>query len=317
MLTSETFELVYDGPGLTHHQMDVRDLVHALRGLGDIIRSANAVVNGEKTSIQVLINAEHRRGSFAISIEVLQNVMDAAKSLLADDSVKTIKDILEWLQLIGVLGGTGVIGYLKWKAGRETESIQAGTDFTGTGVVQVTVKGDNNNVIVVPSEVYRLGTDPTIARATKEMVKPLKSPGIDKVYARTGKIEGMRIEKSDVSSIERSCDAALEENVVLSRNVVVAHLRPYDAEFNPQAKTWGFWYGGNHITADITKTEIAREAVERRKVSMDDIYKVDLEIAERRMPSGVHKNDCTILNLYERTSGPTQTDLFDDDEGHG
>lgn len=312
-MNSETFELIYDGPNLARHQMDVRDLVPALKGLGEIIRSANSTVNGDRANIRVLINSEHRLACFAISVDVLQNVVATTKTLLADDGVKTTKELLEWLQLVGLLGGGGLFAYFKWKAGRETVSVQSATDVSGAGAVKVTVKGDNNNVMVIPSEVHRLSTDPAVAKAAKEIIKPLKSTGIDTMFARSGENEAVRIEKDDVSPIERSCDSTLNEDVILSRSEVVAHLRPYDAEFNPQAKTWGFWYGGNHITADITSTEIAIDAVQRRKVSMDDIYKVELEIIERRLPSGVHKVDFKILKLYERTPAPGQMDLFDED----
>ena len=311
-MNSETFEIVYDGPALAEHQMDVRDLAPALHGLGVLIRSANASLNSDRAAVRVLINSEHKRGCFSISVDVLQDIMGAAKSLLGSEGVKSAKDILEWMQILGIMGTGGLFAYFKWKNGRKTESIQSITDNGGSGSVQVNVEGDGNTVYIIPREVYQLSTDPNIAKATKEILQPLKKPGIESLITKDEGVEKLRIVRQDVPSIERSCESVLTQEVILSQHIILAHLKPYDAEFNPEAKTWGFWYGANHITVDITSTAIAKDAVERRQVSMDDIYKVDLEIIQRRLPSGIHRVDYKIVNPYERYSGPTQNDLFDD-----
>lgn len=45
------FQLRYDGPALSEHGMDVGDLAPALLALGDLIKRANATVNGDAAII--------------------------------------------------------------------------------------------------------------------------------------------------------------------------------------------------------------------------------------------------------------------------
>lgn len=45
------FNLVYDGPALEEHRMDVRTLAPALLALGDMVERANEILNGEQVKI--------------------------------------------------------------------------------------------------------------------------------------------------------------------------------------------------------------------------------------------------------------------------
>jgi hypothetical protein len=312
IISSEIFEIIYDGPDLSEHKIDVRILAPALLGVGRLIREANTIVNHDKSTVQVLVDSEFKPGSFGVVFDVVQNGIDTAKSLLGSDDIKTAKDILEWLQILGVISGAGVLGFLKWRDGRKVESAQTLADSSGGGSVQVKVEGSNNTTIIIPKEVFALSSDPKITKAVKEVIAPLNHPGIDSLSTKANgeTQEILRVSKADISAIEKSCEIIEKDETILSQSTIQAHLRPYDAEFNEQAKTWGFWYGDKHVSVDITETSIAKEAIERRQVSMDDLYKVDLEITERRTPSGAVRVDYKALKVHERMTGPSQGNLL-------
>jgi hypothetical protein len=311
IVSSETFELIYDGPALSAHQMDVRDLVPALQGLGNLIREANTELNGHDVTINVLINSEHKIGCFSILVDVVQGVPEAFGALLGSGAIKSAKDLLEWLDLFGV-GPKGVFAFLTWRNGREIESAQQINDSVATGNIQITVKGDRNNVFVLPESAYKIATNPAVARSIKQMISPLKVQGIDEIASDEGSgVRKVIARKGDVDAIDASCEETISHETVLGKNTIVAHLRPYDTEFSPEAKTWGFWYGDKHITVDITETDIARDAVARRQVSMDDIYKVDLEITETKTASGYIKLSYKATALHGRELGPEQIELIE------
>ena len=52
-MSRATFTIAYDGPALTNHTMDVRDLAPAMLAVGQLCDAANVVLNGERSKIQV------------------------------------------------------------------------------------------------------------------------------------------------------------------------------------------------------------------------------------------------------------------------
>jgi hypothetical protein len=314
-MSKETIELKYDGPGLRSHQMDVRDLAPALLGVGNLIRDANFIINNDSAEVRVMVNSDMKPGSFVVGLEVWQEVVGAVLSLLGGDGIKTARDILERLDLlskiagVGIVGGLGVLGYYKWRDGRDIVSVQHVTDSSAGGTVNIMIKGDGNTVNIDRS-VYELTQNPRIARAAKAVLAPLKTDEIDTVQTLFNGSAQLSVNKADAKQIEASCDAVIDDENILSKSIIEAHLTPYDITFNTDAARWKFEYGGTIITADITGTTIARDAVARRGVSMDDLYHVQLEITERQTPSGKTAVDYKIVRLIERKRGNFQPDLL-------
>jgi hypothetical protein len=317
MVDRISFELVYDGPALSEHQMDVRDLVPALTGVGNLIRDANRLLNKDLADVRVLVNSEHKHGCFSISLELWQSLYEAAKGLLGAEGVKNAKDILEWLDLLipgGAAGALGVLGYYRWRAGRKLATVQSVQDTGPGGTIQVTVEGDNNPITISPI-VFQLAHDSRIAKSATRLLAPLKEPGIEEVKTTIDGKPQLHLDKEEAKAVLATVALVKDEENILSKGTIVAHLTPYDAQFDAGAKQWEFWHGDRRIPVDISETSIAHEAVERRSVSMDDIYKVDLEITERKTSSGQIRTDYKITNVHSVSSGPRQDKLFEPPTG--
>lgn len=311
-----SFELVYNGPALSEHQMDVRDLVPALTGVGSLIRDANRLLNKDLADVRVFVNSEHKRGCFSISLELWQSLYEAAKGLLGAEGVKDAKDILEWLDLLlpgGAAGALGIFGYYRWRAGRKLAAVQSVHDTGPGGTIQVRVEGDNNPITISPI-VFQLAHDPRIAKDAAKLLAPLKEVGIEEVKTTIDGQPQLQLSKDDAKAVLATVSLVKEEENILSKNTIVAHLTPYDAQFDAEAKQWEFWHGDRRIPVDISDTSIARDAVERRSVSMDDVYKVDLEITERQTPGAQIRTEYKIKNVHGRFSGPKQDRLFEPPE---
>lgn len=310
-----SFDLVYDGPALSEHKMDVRDLAPALAGTGDLIRDANNLFNKDLAGVRVLVNSEHSRGCFSISLELLQTLFEAAKGLLGSEGVKTAKEILEWLDLLkplvggAAVGGLGVFGYYRWRAGRPLSSVQSVRDVGPGGMIRVEVQGDNNSVNISPI-VFAMAHDSRIARDAKKVIAPLNRPGIEQLRTTFQGRPQLNFDKEDAKAVIETTALVQQEGNILSKGAMIAHLTPYDAQFDPEAKQWQFRLGGRPITVDISDTPIARNAVERRSVSMDDVYKVDLEVTEHKTPTGQIRTDYKARKLLGHTPGPKQDQLF-------
>jgi hypothetical protein len=97
------FKISYDGSALKNHEMNVSELGAALLSIGELLTTANYVVNGEMTKVSVRVKA-HEAGSFEIAM-VLELLKEAGEFLSSDfvTSVLNLKELL-------FMGGAGVCG---------------------------------------------------------------------------------------------------------------------------------------------------------------------------------------------------------------
>jgi hypothetical protein len=84
------FQVEYHGDRLDDHSLDVETLAPALLGFGRLVRETNALLNGDKARVKILVTSDFEHKCFHINFEVLQTVLEKIKSLLQDDRVKTV-----------------------------------------------------------------------------------------------------------------------------------------------------------------------------------------------------------------------------------
>ncbi|WP_061165200.1 hypothetical protein [Caballeronia temeraria] len=68
MSNHERFNVVYDGPALAEHRMDVRDLAPALVAIADLFTAANKELNGDSADVRVEVKGSFKAGSFELDL---------------------------------------------------------------------------------------------------------------------------------------------------------------------------------------------------------------------------------------------------------
>jgi len=81
-MNDENLTLVFDGSGVEKGEIDVQDLAPALLALGDLIQSANNVINGDRAKISVCVRAT-AEGSFEVDLSIVQSLLETTKSIFA------------------------------------------------------------------------------------------------------------------------------------------------------------------------------------------------------------------------------------------
>jgi len=111
-MSRQSFQVAYDGE-IDTHSMDVQELAPALLGFGRLVRDANAELNGQAGDRESLVQSDFEHKCFNINFEVIQSILDAIVGFLGSEEVKTARQILVDLGVIGGGGGLGLFGYLK------------------------------------------------------------------------------------------------------------------------------------------------------------------------------------------------------------
>ena len=312
-MSKAIIQLVYDGPSLRNHLMDVQELAPALMAMGDLCREANRVLNRERTQVKVFIKSDFERGSFLINCEIIQSLYEHTVNLIKDPRVMTAKELLEWLGIIGGLtGGYGLFKYLKIRRGREIERVEFTKSNKGEKIVSIQFKGDNNT-ICIPPPVHELGEDKKVIQACKGIVKPLKSLDIDCIKFKDEGGVQESVDKSDADAIIGTELESKEEEIVKPQ-IVDARLTVHTLSFDTKPSKWKFKYGSEVISVDVSETDIPEETIKRGYASVGDNYKVKLEITERKTETGGYVNDYKIIEVLGFAPGPPQLKLHYGDE---
>lgn len=301
-MTRQSFEVAYDGDGT--HSMDVQELAPALLAFGRLVREANAELNGKRATVKVLVQSDFEHKCFNISFDVVQSILHMIAGFLKSEEVKTARQILIDLGIIGGGSGLGLFTYLKLRKGRPVTEVRD-TDQQGVVIVQF---GDGNSATVI-RDALELSQSSRIRSAVEAVLAPLGSDGIKQVSFKEGDAELESANESEAKEILASFDVpalASEIEEEAEPDTVTAWLRVYSPVYDEKADKWRFWYGDHPIYADITETSIARDAILRGGALINDLYKVKLQITQHLTKGGAIRPEFKILHVIDFREAPRQ-----------
>ena len=171
-----TFRIVYDGPALVSHTMDVRELAPALIALAEVLEHVNRVLNGERAHVAVKVSGSFKTGSFGIDFEVVQSFVSQALDFFAED--RRVVGTLNLLACVGVIGGAGggLIKLIKWLKGRTINRVEISDNST---MARVVVDDDAIEVEARTIEIFR---SYQVRQSLEKVVKvPLDHDGVESV----------------------------------------------------------------------------------------------------------------------------------------
>jgi len=301
-MSRKEFSVAYNGSKREmNHSIDVDLLAPALLAFGKLIREANKETNGKVAKANVFVVSDFEHKCFNINFEVALTLLEQAKALIGQKSVKDAKEILEWLGLLtaGSLSTLSFLGVLKWRKGRKIESITQIKDTDNSGMVSVKVKGDNNPV-TINQNTLNLMSNPKALSAARAALSPVGTHGFERIELRENDVIIGEISEGEVENIFASCSAGIEEIKDIEPDIDVspAWLTVFGPVYDAKAPRWRFKLGREEIYVDISETTIAQDALSRGGALADDAYQVELEIETPKTPEGKPKKPSyKILNV--------------------
>jgi hypothetical protein len=161
---------VYDGPALTEHRMDVRDLAPALVALADLLTAANKEINGDAAEVRVQVNASFKAGSFGIDLVASQHLLSQLKGMFCGDAATAICNAYAIMGMLGLTGG-GLIGLLRKLRGRQPVRIEQKNDVATVWVTQT-------ETVEIDDCVLRLYRNKVVRTSLEKVISPLERDGI-------------------------------------------------------------------------------------------------------------------------------------------
>lgn len=291
-MSKDAFQIVYDGPAVESGAMDVRDLAPALLAISELAQHSNRILNGERAQVQVKIRSEIRRGSFTVSLEVIQQLAEHAKAFLLGDDVKAARTLLELL-----FGSVGLAKLIKFLRGGKATKVAP----TSNQMVRVEI---NNAHIEVHPDTIRLYNDSSVREAVYGTVKPLESEGIERLEVKRQQKVIESVTKEEVGYF---APAPFEEPIHQEERI--AAFEVVTLSFEDRYK-WRFTDGNATFTAAITDERFF-ERVQTRQVAFGkgDVLRVKLHTKTWRTDKGL-KTDHNIVEVLEIIPAARQTGLL-------
>lgn len=295
------FHLVYDGPVLDEHRMDVRALAPALLAMGDLVERANLILNGDQAKVAVDVHASFKSGSFGIDMELAQSLWQKALDLTGSSPVTSIATICGLIGFSVRDSVSGVIQVIRWLRGRGVTRIEP----LENGVVRLFV---NDQHLDTEERVLKLVQDYKLRKALEGVItEPLEREGITSVSVVENKSKhvSVHIERLESGYFK----APAPEDETLSEDTYVANLQVLTLAFQDGNK-WRFTEGGgNTFYATVTDDEfLKRVQLNQEQFSKDDIIRASVRRIQRITKEGL-KADYEVLKVMEHRSATAKVQL--------
>ena len=173
-MSTGRFHIIFDGPALDAHEMNVRDLAPALLAVSDIYDEINRVAFGSRYKVGINVRASFKTGSFLTELAV------HAASILELFKDDTVQAACLMMQIFGVpdvpsLVRKGILPFIRWVRRRKITAVVE----LGNGNVRVEIAGDAMEIERAVVELYQSSK---LRKAFEDLIaRPLEKEGIETI----------------------------------------------------------------------------------------------------------------------------------------
>jgi len=301
-MSKKTLYIVYDGPALASHEMDVRSLAPSLLALSDLFEEANAILNGDRARVSVNVKGSFKTGCFGFDLSVVQSFLQNLLNIGSEKSVQSAANIIAFLGF-GYGATKGLIQIIRWIRGRKIDKIEM------KGSIAILYIGDE--FLEIEEKVLRLLKNERIRKALEDAIKkPLENEGIDTFgVAESQEATSMEVVTKEEAHYYASPKAAPED---LGTTEYETTLQIIGVTFQEKNK-WRFSDGlSSSFYADMLDTEfLARIDSHAILFGKGDIIRARIREVKSLDVSGTMRAERAIVQVFEHRNASVQLKLIE------
>lgn len=182
------FSLSYEGPALADGRMEVRDLAPSLLALGEILQEANATMYPAGPAVSLEIRA-FGKGSFDVVLNLAHHAEEIAGGVIAFFNVPVhtaLNNLVVEVTLV----------FAALRMGRRIVRRES----PSPGVTRLVF--EDGTTLEVPSTVVELLAKETVRRHAREVVNPLRRPGVERLRIKPADRDEVIVESADVTAFD-------------------------------------------------------------------------------------------------------------------
>lgn len=304
-MSEANFSLIFRGTAVENGQIDVQDFAPALLSVGELLQSANEIVNGDKAKVAVKVRAT-AVACFEVDLTLWQEIIESIFTYAQahKDEIEAANGLADLVFKVGggVVGGVSVVGgglfaLLKWLKGRKPDRIE---EKDGDVVVHI---GDT--YFITNPQTIKLAESASVRTQARKLVASLEKDGIESISARQPGSEELLIEKSDISSF----DVPDNDEEELEDETRKMTLQIISLSFKEDNK-WRLTDGAEPFTADIEDVDFLNK-IANDEISFGKNDYLICEVRERQtMTSKGLKKERTVVKVLEHKPAARQLRLM-------
>lgn len=297
------FQIIYDGPALESHEMDVYDLAPALMAMGGLVEEVGNSLYGDKFKIGVSVKGSFKTGCFGVEmVATAKHFIDSAVDIFNHGNTTAVLNAAGIIGIVKYSGGN-LIGFLRWLKNRTvTKKIPLADD----GIVRVFVDDDYYDI---EQKALNLLQKQKIRQAFENIIaKPLSRDGINTLAfmdAQHSEDPILIIEKHEAVYFiapDPGDEKINDQTTIVSLQII----SPSFADGNK----WRFTDGIQSFHAEI-QDEVFLDRVNKSQevFAKNDILKARVKLEQWLTSRGI-KSEYFIVEVIEHRSAIRQIDLF-------
>lgn len=293
MTQSAKICIAYTGKAVDDGSMDVNDLAPALLALGNLVGSANRVLNHDDSIVEVKLSAHFERGSFEMTLELVRTLTDQIKLFFADAdySINDIIGIIGFVSTVSGANAVSLVQFIRWLKNRRIKKVETASKDT----VRVILDEDSREISIGAWNLYR---SKEIHNHIEGVIAPLKHEGVDGFEVRDGR-NRETIERIDKDSAEYFSTATIDESVEEISSTQEIILKIVNVSFERNLK-WRFDDGESRFAADV-KDEQFLKAIDSGNISFaqGDALLAELQTVQQYTKSELKKTVKTVVKVLK------------------
>jgi len=257
------FHVVFDGPALAEHRMDIRDLAPALVAIADLFTAANRTLNGDAAEMRVEVSASFKAGSFGIDLTAAQDLLGQLRDLFAGDHASAVSNALAILGAVGFTGA-GLIALLRKLAGKRPVRIEQAGEEARVWITET-------ESIEVGMDVIRLYRSRAVRTSLEKTLSPLAREGIDHFGIVMGDNVVLDIHANEIETFRGAIDDQEVVSDVTTRKVLLIESVVFK-----EGNKWRVHDGSSAFHAAIEDDAFLARVDAGERFGKSDVLVVDL-----------------------------------------